>query len=82
VLYPTRASKNVAKVNIYAGLNNLYAEQGRIAANLYADLAEQAFAEEARDTEYYNNELAGGKWRRSKLQSPHGPKGLAHAPAE
>ena len=75
VLYPTRASKNVAKVNIYAGLNNLYAEQGRIAANLYADLAEQAFAEEARDTEYYNNELAGGKWRGVNSNPHMGQKG-------
>jgi hypothetical protein len=63
VLYPTRGSKNVVKVNIYAGLNNLYAKQGRISANLYADLAEQVFRDEAQDTNYYNNALAGGKWR-------------------
>ena len=62
VLYPTRGSKNVVKVNIY-GLNNLYAQQGRISANLYADLAEQVFRDEAQDTNYYNNALAGGKWR-------------------
>ncbi|NMB39303.1 MAG: DNRLRE domain-containing protein [Firmicutes bacterium] len=63
VLYPTRASKNVVKLNIYAGLNNLYVEQGRASANLYADLAEQVFRDEASDTKYYNNSLAGGKWR-------------------
>lgn len=63
VLYPTRASKNVVKLNIYAGLNNLYAEQGRASANLYADLALQVFRDEASDTNYYNNELADGKWR-------------------
>lgn len=63
VLYPARGSKNVVKLNIYAGLNNLYANQGRASANLYADLAEQVFSDEARDTEYYNRSLADGKWR-------------------
>lgn len=63
VLYPTRASKNVVKLNIYSGLNNLYATQGRASANLYADLSEQVFREEASDTKYYNSELADGKWR-------------------
>jgi len=70
VLYPTRASKNVVKLHIYAGLNNLYAAQGRSIANLYADLAEQVFQEEAADTAYYNNELAGGKWR-GVMSNPH-----------
>lgn len=63
VLYPARASKNVLKANIYAGLNNMYAQQGRTVANLYVDLAEQVFKDEALDTNYYNNILANGKWR-------------------
>ena len=58
-----RASKNILKANIYAGLNNMYAQQGRTGANLYADLAEQVFKDEASDTNYYNNILANGKWR-------------------
>lgn len=62
VLYPTRASKNVMRVNIYAGLNNLYSKQGRIIANLYADLTEKAFEELNQDTVYYNQTLADGKW--------------------
>lgn len=54
---------NVLKINVYAGLNNLYARQGRATANVYADLVEYVFAEEAADTYYYNNELANGKWK-------------------
>jgi len=81
VLYPTRGAKNVVKVNIYAGLNNLYAEQGRAAANLYADLAEQAFADEAADTAYYNNALAGGKWRGIMSNAHIGQKGWETPPA-
>jgi hypothetical protein len=81
VLYPTRASKNVVKVNIYAGLNNLYAAQGRASANLYADLAEQVFADEAADTHYYNTALAGGKWRGIMSNAHIGQKGWETPPA-
>lgn len=81
VLYPTRGAKNVVKVNIYAGLNNFYAAQGRAAANLYADLAEQVFADEAADTAYYNNALAGGKWRGIMSNAHIGQKGWETPPA-
>ena len=63
VLYPARGSMNVLKLNIYAGLNDFYARQGRTKANLYADLTEYVFAREAADTFYYNNKLAKGKWK-------------------
>ncbi len=63
VLYPARGSMNVLKLNIYAGLNNFYARQERTKANVYADLTEYIFAEEAADTLYYNNKLAKGKWK-------------------
>jgi len=75
VLYPTRASKNVVKLNIYAGLSQLYADQGRISANLYADLAERVFNDEANDTRYYNNTLAGGKWRGMMSEAHIGQRG-------
>jgi hypothetical protein len=63
VLYPARGSMNVLKLNIYAAMNNFYARQGRKKANIYADLTEYVFAEEAADTFYYNNKLAKGKWK-------------------
>ena len=62
VLYPARGSKNVLKLNVYTGLNYLYAKQGRAAANDYAELVEQTFRHEAADTDYYNQSLADGKW--------------------
>ncbi|NLY89140.1 MAG: DNRLRE domain-containing protein [Firmicutes bacterium] len=70
VLYPVRGSMNVLKLNIYAGLNNFYARQRRTKANVYADLTEYIFAEEAADTFYYNNKLAQGKWK-GIMSDPH-----------
>ena len=62
VLYPTRGSKNVLKLNIYTGLNHMYADEGRAIANDYAKLVETVFHEEAADTEHYNGFMANGKW--------------------
>ena len=63
VLYPVRGSANVLKLNVLTALNHLYAQQGRVSANTYADLAAEVFAKEAEDTAYYNHTLAGGKWQ-------------------
>ncbi|HOA41627.1 MAG TPA: glycosyl hydrolase 115 family protein [Halanaerobiales bacterium] len=70
VLYPARASRNVMKMHLYAGKNHFYASQGRSSTNDYAELTEKTFKEEAADTDYYNKELAGGKWYGMMLQ-PH-----------
>lgn len=75
VLYPVRGSRNVLKLNVYTGLNRLYGEQGRAAANLYADLVAQVFEEEAADTDYYNNTLANGKWSGVMMNGHIGQKG-------
>ncbi|MEJ6950956.1 glycosyl hydrolase 115 family protein [Natronospora cellulosivora (SeqCode)] len=70
ILYPSRASRNIMKMHVYAGLNQLYAEQGRLIANDYAKLTKETFLAEAADTEYYNKELADAKWDGMMLQ-PH-----------
>lgn len=63
VLYPVRGSYHLVKLNVCTALNCLYAQQGRPAANTYAELAAQVFAAEAADTEHYNHTLAKGKWQ-------------------
>jgi len=70
VLYPARASRNILKLHVYAGKNKLYAEQGRITTNDYAELAKKVFEEEAADTSYYNKVMSAGKWDGMMLQ-PH-----------
>ncbi|MCL2031234.1 MAG: glycosyl hydrolase 115 family protein, partial [Oscillospiraceae bacterium] len=61
-LYPARAAMNVYKCNIYAAWSLWLAERGLPAANEYAALARAAFSADAADMEYYNKQLAGGKW--------------------
>ncbi|MBU2664568.1 glycosyl hydrolase 115 family protein [Actinoplanes bogorensis] len=48
--------------------NIAYAAQGRAATNRLADTAERLFAEDQAMSDYYNNTLAGGKWKNWQLQ--------------
>ncbi|MFW6035322.1 MAG: glycosyl hydrolase 115 family protein [Halothermotrichaceae bacterium] len=70
VLYPTRASCNVLKMHVFAAKNQLFAEQGRAAANDYAEKTRKVFETEAADSSYYNKEIADGKWNGIMIQ-PH-----------
>ncbi|GEN78154.1 glycosyl hydrolase 115 family protein [Chryseobacterium hagamense] len=63
VLYPTKASAGVAEIYLAAGRNNLYAKQGRINANTYADRARTLFELDKKLTARYNDSVAGGKWK-------------------
>ncbi|MCI8363855.1 MAG: hypothetical protein HFG34_02745 [Eubacterium sp.] len=72
VYFPAVASANVAKIQIYAGLNTYYYDQGSILANLYASLLEQAVQRD-QDLEYtYNSDMpgVGDKWK-NMMSSPH-----------
>ena len=61
VLYPAKASAVVAKMYLAVGRNRLYAQEGRTAANSYADEAQGLFEEDAALSSEYNH-LLGGKW--------------------
>lgn len=75
VLYPTRASKNVLKINVYTGLNHLYAKHGSAMANTYADVVEGTFKKETRETRYYNKILNDAKWDGIMSDAHIGQKG-------
>jgi hypothetical protein len=62
VLHPAKASALVAEINLTAGRNHLYAMQGRASTNLLAARVRELFREDQAMTDYYNHELAGGKW--------------------
>lgn len=62
VLYPTVASAGVAEVYLATGKNNLYAKQGRVSANDYADRAGVLFERDIVLTDYYNHSMTAGKW--------------------
>ena len=63
VYYPAVASSGIARIYLATGKNRLYAQQGRPSANGYARLAETLFERDLRLSQYYNDTLAGGKWK-------------------
>lgn len=73
VLYPVRAATS-ANVRVFAVEKaELYFKQGRASAKDWAKRAIDADAEIKSETAYYNEKLAGGKWR--GIMSPEIGKG-------
>ena len=70
VYYPAVASAGIANLYTAVTRNRLYASQGRPLANRYADLAEALFRKDGELTRYYNDTLAGGKWK-NMMQDIH-----------
>ncbi len=62
VLFPTKASAIVNELYYSAGLNALYAKQGRVATNDMAAKTRELFSADTSLMGYFNRELAGGKW--------------------
>ena len=72
VYYPAVASANVRKMWLYKALNQKYYgfSQKSVLANYYATLTQQAIQADIDMQSYYNNTMAGGKWR-GMMSSPH-----------
>ena len=62
VLYPAKASAQVAELYITVGRNQLYASQGRASTNDWAAQARTLFQADADLSNDYNHTLAHGKW--------------------
>ena len=63
VLHPVKASANLNELYVTVAKNRLYAKQGRAGTNGYADKAKQLYLKDSLISRYYNDTLAGGKWR-------------------
>jgi hypothetical protein len=63
VLWPIRASAIANEMYITAGLNRLYAFQGRAATNATAERVRELFRADAELSRRYNEELGQGRWR-------------------
>lgn len=70
VLHPVRASATVNEMYVAAHLNQLYAAQGRAAANDMAARVRELFRLDAELTRQYHQDLRGGKWNHMMSQ-PH-----------
>jgi hypothetical protein len=62
VLHPVKACGNLVLMNIAAGRNHLFAAQGRASTNAEAARVHELFAKDREMTDFYNHQLAGGKW--------------------
>ncbi|MCP5546629.1 MAG: glycosyl hydrolase 115 family protein [Akkermansiaceae bacterium] len=71
VLYPAKASANIAELLIATGINHLHARQGRASANDAAARVRELFALDRELTEAYHK-LNGGKWDRMMAQTKIG----------
>ena len=71
VVYPVRGSALQNVKILQAERSRLYARQGRVSANRYAAEATAAFAGIQKETAYYNQQLAGGKWNHMMSYRPH-----------
>ncbi|MCR4793436.1 MAG: glycosyl hydrolase 115 family protein [Lachnospiraceae bacterium] len=61
VYFPAKASMNVLEMNLYAGMNMLYAQRGCPSANCYAErIRKCTYLDERLCNEY--NSLGNGKW--------------------
>lgn len=68
VLYQVKATANLYALRRAEFTNLHYAAQGRAATNALADETDARFAEDQAMSEYYNTQLAGGKWRGFQTQ--------------
>ncbi len=70
VYYPAAASANIVKMQVYAGLNNLYYKSRSVLANHFADLVQECMEADRNMQKYYNEDMSGGKWK-GIMSSPH-----------
>lgn len=62
VLHPIVACANLNELYVTVGKNRLYATQGRASANDLAEKARQLYQKDADLSDFFNKQLAGGKW--------------------
>jgi hypothetical protein len=63
VLHPVQASANLNELYVTVAKNRQYAKQGNALANQRAEKAKQLYIKDSLISKYYNDTLAGGKWR-------------------
>lgn len=70
VYYQAVATANVTRMMIFKSLNDYYAKQNSSLANIYAAYVDECVEYDKELTDYYNNTMSGGKWKKM-MSSPH-----------
>jgi hypothetical protein len=70
VYYPVVGASWINKKFLYRDKGYFYAKQNRLSAYEYAQRSRAAYDSIVRETEYYNTQLAGGKWKHMMSMNP------------
>jgi hypothetical protein len=70
VYYPVVSASWLNKKFLYRDKYYLYSKQNRLSAYMYAQLSKAAYDSIIKETEYFNSQLAGGKWRYMMSMNP------------
>lgn len=70
VYYPVFSASMINKKFLYSDKAFLYSGQNRISIVDYAALSSNAYDSIVTETDYYNNKLAGGKWKHMMSMKP------------
>lgn len=70
VYYQAVATANVTKMMIFKSLNDFYSGHKSSLANVYAAMVDECVAYDKELTDYYNNTMSDGKWKKM-MSSPH-----------
>ncbi len=70
VYYPVVGASAINKKFLYRDKSYWYAQQNRSSAQDYAAWSKQAYDDIVKETAYYNNQLAGGKWKNMMSMEP------------
>jgi hypothetical protein len=70
VYYPVVGASWINKKFLYRDKYYLYSKQNRLSAYGYAELSKAAYDSIVKETEYFNSQLAGGKWKYMLSMNP------------
>lgn len=70
-VYPIRCSALMNEKILDAAISRALSAKGDAGANAFADKAENTQRQIEAETEFYNTQLAGGKWRYMMSDAPH-----------
>ncbi|MES2239634.1 MAG: glycosyl hydrolase 115 family protein [Bacteroidota bacterium] len=70
VEYPVIGAASINHKWLYSYKNKFVAEQGRGSADFFAKKSAEAYTRIQTETRYFNNELAGGKWKNIMSMTP------------
>ncbi|MEO6455128.1 MAG: hypothetical protein ABIN97_13695, partial [Ginsengibacter sp.] len=70
VYYPVVGASWINNKFLYRDKAYFYSKQNRLSAYDYAQQSKSAYDSIAKETEYYNNELANGKWKNMMSMKP------------